>query len=645
VCGIAGVLNFDGSSPDPELVRRMNQALAHRGPDGEGCLVRGHVGLGHRRLAVIDPTPGGDQPMASPDGGAWVTYNGEIYNFRETRRLLEQHGHRFRSKSDTEVLLRSYQQWGVDCLERLNGMFAFAVWDERERRLWLARDRLGVKPLFYCRLPRSFVFASEIKAILCHPEVERALDFEALAYFLALNYTPAPHTLFKAIRQVLPGHHVSVDLTGQVRDTEYWDVVYREVEPRSAAAWTESFAQLLEDSVRLRLVSDVPFGAFLSGGVDSSCVAYWMSRHMSSPVKTFSIGFDHESFDERPYARQVARAIGADHYDEVVTADAAALLPTLVWHAEEPTADSSMVAVYRLAAMTRRFVTVALSGDGADEILAGYETYRASNLHRLYRLLPRFLRERVIAPLVRGLPVSDAKLSLDFRLRRFVAAGELPWEDAHATWRMIHDAEQRRRLLGPVWEEPGARADPIDLYRAAFARTTARKPLDRMLYVDTRVYLPNDMLVKVDRMTMAHGLEAREPFLDYRLVELAAQIPPELKLKWMYKGKHLLKASMRGRLPDAILDRRKAGFNVPKARWIRQGLKPFVMDHLTRRRVQAMAILDAGVVEAMLDEHFAGRADWSHQIWGLLTLVLWWQQFVEGSAAPRAGASTASVSG
>jgi asparagine synthase (glutamine-hydrolysing) len=368
-----------------------------------------------------------------------------------------------------------------------------------------------------------------------------------------------------------------------------------------------------------------------------------MSRHLESPVKTFSIGFDQDSFDELPYARQVARAIGADHHEEIVTADAATLLPKLVWHAEEPTADSSMVAVYQLAGMTRRYVTVALGGDGADEILAGYETYRASHLHRLYRRLPRLLREGLIAPLIRSLPVSDAKLSLDFKLRRFVAAGELSWEDAHATWRLIHDATLRRRLLSPVFGQPGTDADAIDLYRAAFARTTAAHPLDRMLYVDTRFYLPNDMLVKVDRMTMAHGLEAREPFLDYRLVELAASAPPELKLRWMYNGKYLLKASMRGRLPSPILSRKKAGFNVPKARWIKQGLKPFVMDHLAPGRLRPMGLLDANVVEEMLKEHFAGRVDWSHQIWGLLTLVLWWEQFIAGRSTGTGGPAAAPV--
>ncbi len=514
----------------------MNQVLTHRGPDGEGCHVKGAIGLGHRRLAVIDPSSAGHQPMESADGGAWITYNGEIYNFREIRDALQQHGHRFRSNSDTEVLLSAYREWGLGCLERCNGMFAFGLWDERLERLWVARDRLGVKPLFYCKLPTCFVFASEIKAILCHPRVERTLDLEALAYFLALNYTPAPHTLFKNIRQLLPGHYLVVGRDGHVQETEYWDLAYRKPEARSRAAWVEGFAHLLEDSVRLRLVSDVPFGAFLSGGVDSSSVAYWMSRHLESPVKTFSIGFDHESYDELPHARQVAHVIGADHHEEIVTSDAAALLPKLVWHAEEPTADSSMVAMYQLAAMTRRFVTVALTGDGADEILAGYETYRASHLHRLYRRLPRWLRDGLITPLVHRLPVSDAKLSLDFKLRRFVAAGELTWEDAHATWRLIHDAALRRRLLSPVWGRPGTDADAVDLYRAAFARTAGRRPLDRMLYVDTRLYLPNDMLVKVDRMTMAHGLEAREPYLDYRLVEFAAQAPPELKLRWMYKG-------------------------------------------------------------------------------------------------------------
>jgi asparagine synthase (glutamine-hydrolysing) len=512
-------------------------------------------------------------------------------------------------------------------------MFAFGLWDAPQRRLWLVRDRLGVKPLFYCHLPNRLLFGSEIKALLCDPGLTRSLDYEALAYYLALNYTPAPYTLFAQVRQLLPGHYLLVDSAGHVQDVEYWDLTYQEHHSQNERAYVEEFSALLADSVRLRLVSDVPFGVFLSGGVDSSSVAYWMAQHLREPVKTFSIGFGQASFDELEYARQVVRVIGADHHERLVTADAAAILPTLVWHAEEPTADSSMVAVYYLAQMTREHVAMALSGDGADEILAGYETYQAYYLHRLYRLLPAWLRRHLIARFINALPASDAKMSWDLKLKLFIRGTEWPSEDAHATWRMIFDAKARAELLAPVWQCPGASADVMDVYRATFARTNAHQPLNRLLYVDTRVYLPNDMLVKVDRMSMAHGLEARAPFLDYRLVEFAATVPARLKLKRFLHKKYLLKAAMQAKLPDRVLWRKKQGFNVPNARWIKQGLKSFVLDHLAPASVKEMGLLDSGVVASLLQEHFTGKADHSHQIWGLLTLVLWWQQFVKGRPA------------
>jgi asparagine synthase (glutamine-hydrolysing) len=634
MCGIAGVLYFDGTAAQPEILKPMTDVIAHRGPDGEGIYTSGAVGLGHRRLAILDLSPAGKQPMSNEDGTIWVTFNGEIYNFGEIRQELSDRGHKFRSQTDTEVIVHAYEEWGTDCLKRFNGMFAFGLWDEKKRCLWLVRDRLGVKPLFYCHSSRFLLFGSEIKAILCHPGVERTIDYEALSYYLALNYTPAPYTLFASIRQLLPGHYLLVDADGQVQDVEYWDVAYIEEGNRSEQSYLEEFSALLEDSIRLRLVSDVPFGVFLSGGVDSSSVAYWMSRQMQEPVKTFSIGFGESSFDELDYARLVAETLQSEHHEQIVTADAATILPKLVWHAEEPTADSSMVAVYYLAQMAREKVTMALSGDGADEILAGYETYQAYYLLRLYRLLPSWLRKNAIAPLVNAIPVSDAKVTWDFKLKRFVAGAELLPEDAHATWRMIFNAQGREQLLSPVSNYPGIKADVLNLYREAFAKTNARHPLNRMLYVDTRLYLPNDMLVKVDRMTMAHSLEAREPFLDYRLVEFAAAVPPKLKLKHLRHKKYLLKASMRGKLPAQILWRKKQGFNVPNARWIKKDLRPFITDCLSPKSIQEIGVFDTKAVENLLHNQFEEKVDNSYQIWCILTLYLWWQQFLSGKKSP-----------
>jgi asparagine synthase (glutamine-hydrolysing) len=513
MCGIAGVWRLDGAVVEPSTLSQMIGAIAHRGPDAEGCHLDGGVGLGHRRLAIIDLSPNGRQPMCNEDSTIWITYNGEIYNFQEIKDELEAKGHIFRSQTDTEMVIHAYEEWGVDCLSRFNGMFAFGLWDGRSRQMWLVRDRIGIKPLFYAHMPDRIAFGSEIKAVLANGRIPRTLDHTALSHYLALNYTPAPYTLFTHVRQLLPGHYLLVKADGTVQDTAYWDLHYHEGQRRSEDEWLEIFDDLLADAVRVRLMSDVPFGAFLSGGVDSSAVTYWMAQHMREPVKTFSIGFGEDSFDELVYARQVADVVKAEAYEKTVTAKTAEILPKIVWHSEEPTADSSMIAVYYLAQMTRQHVTMALSGDGADEILAGYETYQAYYIHHLYKLLPRFLRQGFIAPLVNRLPVSDAKVSWDYKLRRFVAAGDLTSEEAHATWRMIFDHTTQTALLNGI-----APADTIGLYRQFFAQTNARHPINRMLYVDTRFYLPNDMLVKVDRMTMAHGLEARVPFLDHRLV-------------------------------------------------------------------------------------------------------------------------------
>ena len=630
MCGIAGVLQFNGAPVNRDVVSSMTSILAHRGPDGEGLFFGKSVGLGHRRLAIIDVTEAGKQPMPNEDETIWITFNGEIYNFQEIREELQVLGYRFRSGADTEVILHAYEEWGIECLQRFNGMFAFALWDERKRRLWVVRDRLGVKPLFYCVLPDRFLFGSEIKALLQDPALEREVDYKALAYFVSLNYTPAPVTLFNRVRQLLPGHYLIVEESGSVQDVAYWDLRYHETENRGEQAYMEEFNAILEDSIRLRLISDVPYGAFLSGGVDSSSMAYVMSRRMKEPVKTFAIGFSEDSFDELVYARQVASIIQSDHHEHIVTDKDAAILPRLVWHAEEPTADSSMVAVYYLAEMSRKHVTMVLSGDGADEILAGYETYQAFYAHRLYRFLPAWLRRYFIAPIIHSLPVSDSKVSWDFKLRRFVTGAERSTEEAHASWRMIFDADARQQLLSPVLDQPGALADPFDLYKEAFAQSTAHHPLNRMLDVDTRLYLPNDMLVKVDRMTMAHGLEAREPFLDYRLVEFMARVPPRLKLKHGLHKKYLLKRSMRGKLPQTILNRKKQGFNVPNSRWIKRELKPFVTDCLSSARVKRTGLLNSRFIERLVQDHFDGKSDNSHHIWCLLVLILWFEQFVAG---------------
>jgi asparagine synthase (glutamine-hydrolysing) len=631
MCGIAGIFQTDGSPPSRAILEKMTRTLVHRGPDGEGFFLQGPLGLGHRRLSIIDLSEAGSQPMCNEDKTIWITYNGEIYNFMQIRSVLASRGHVFTSLSDTEVIVHAYEEWGTDCLQKFNGMFSFALWDGRKKYLWLVRDRLGVKPLFYCHLPNAVLFASEIKALLANPQVNRQVDLEALAYFLGLNYTPAPFTLFKSVRQLLPGHYALIDSRGKMDLKEYWDLRFQENGPlKKEGEYLEEFNALLEDAVKSRLVSDVPFGAYLSGGIDSSAVSYWMARNLKEPLKTFTIGFGEPSFDETGFAREVASTIGADHHERIIDANAAEILPKIVWHAEEPTADSSMVAVYHLAKMTRQFVTMVQSGDGADEILAGYETYQASLLQRLYSTLPGFLRKKIITPLVNSSPASDSKVSLDAKLKRFVAGAEIEDEAVHGTWRMIFNSQERQQLLQPVWEQQASRSDFLDLFRAYFDRCNSSNSLNRMLYVDTRFYLPNDMLIKVDRMSMAHSLEAREPFLDYRLVEFAASLPPSLKLKKNLHKKYLLKKSMENRLPKDIIWRKKEGFNVPNARWIRGEMKSLVLDTLSSSVIKEMGILDPKAVSQVVNAHLAGKAENSHKIWCLLTLALWWQKFIAG---------------
>ena len=629
MCGIVGVLLSGGAHVEEAHLIRMTRTLAHRGPDAEGVYCHGPVGLGHRRLSILDLSDLGRQPLGSADGKLWITFNGEIYNFQEIRSDLMALGHRFVSQTDTEVILHAYAEWGEACLERLNGMFAFGLWDENQQSLWLVRDRLGVKPLFVAHTPHGLVFGSEIKALLASPWVSREVDHRALAYFLALNYTPAPYTLFKNVRQVMPGQWLKVTATGQVATRNYWDFCFHEGEDRGEAAYAKELSGLLESSVSQRLVSDVPLGVFLSGGVDSSTVAWWMNHAMHEPVKSFSVHFGEKSFDEDVYAKTVAEHIGAQHHQQLVRAEAAELLPAIVAHAEEPTADSSMVAVYYLCKSAREHVTVALSGDGADEIFAGYETYAANRLLGLWRRLPGFLRRGVITPLIHALPHQDAKMNLPMKLRRFLSGAERPDEEAHASWRMIFDETARQRVLAPLWSEQDVRADVLDLYRDVFrqaAQAGATHPLNRQLYVDTRFYLPNDMLVKVDRMSMMHALEVREPMLDYRLVEFSGRLPPHYKLRGLNHKKYLLKKVMSGKLPHHILHRKKAGFNVPNARWMKKELRPFVTAHLHHPAVADMG-MDPAAVRSLLEEHFQEKADHSHQLWGLLTLSLWWQKF------------------
>lgn len=631
MCGIWGIYNFNGKPVNREVLSRMGEVLKHRGPDDDGLYIgtNRNIGLGNRRLSIIDITTKGKQPISNEDGSVWVTYNGEIYNYPALRAGLIQMGHRFRSETDTEVLVHLYEEEGIRCIEKLNGMFAFALWDERTRRMLLVRDRLGIKPLFYFLDKEKLIFASEIKAILCHPEVRREVNLRALHDFLSLNYMPAPLTMFAGISQLLPGHYLYVQ-GDNVEVKNYWELQFEEGEQKREKYYIEKLEEQIQRAVKYRLISDVPFGAFLSGGIDSSTIVYFMSQFLREPVETFSVGFEEPSYSELQYAKLAANHCHAAHHEIILKPKIVEeVLPKLIWHAEEPTADSSMIAIYYLSQLARERVKMCLSGDGGDELLAGYETYQAYYLGKLYRIVSK-ITGNFIARLVNKLPVSHRKVSFDFKAKRFVCGAELPPERAHFYWRVSFDENEKRNLYTEELREQLAHADTFETtYGGYFKETNARHPLNRMLYVDTCFYLPNDMLVKIDRMSMAHGLEVRVPFLDHELVEFLATVPPSLKLRHVIQKKYLLKKLMNGRLPRPNIFRQKQGFNLPKGIWMKETLRDMCLDILSPNKVRELPYFKPEVVNKILHDHFGDKKDNSHQVWGLLVFFLWWEKFIK----------------
>lgn len=623
MCGIAGVFNRDGRPVDAARLLAMGDAVRHRGPDGDGTWSEGPVGLAHRRLSVLDLSSAGRQPMANEDGSVQVCYNGEIYNFVELRHELQALGHTFRSSTDTEVIVHAWEQWGHDAWSRFNGMFAFAVWDTRARTLVLVRDRLGVKPLYVHQSASQVVFGSELKALLAWPETPRTLDVTAVDAFLAFNYVPGPRTIWREIEALPPGHALVVT-AGTARLTQYWDVHFGQDALTDRADAIERIRALCHDAVRARLVSDVPLGAFLSGGLDSSAIVHHMRPHHEGPLHTFSVRFGEASFDEGPFADLVARHYDLQHHEVVCTADdVRATLDRVVWHADNPTADISMVPMLRLAEAARREVTVVLSGDGGDEVFGGYPIYQADRLARVWRHLPVWFRTGVVTRLVDRLPASQRKLSADYALRAFVAAAGRPPDEAHARWRLICSDAEREALLGPdVWRVVQAETRTDQPFLDAYLASGSDDLLDRMFYVDVKTFLADSILPKVDRMTMAFGLEARTPWLDYRLVELGARLPSAWKVTGL-DTKRIFKDAMRGQVPDAIVRRRKAGFHAPLAAWFRGPLRDLVEETLAPTALAALPVLQPSAVSRLVREHLDGRANHAFKLWGLMTLIRW----------------------
>jgi asparagine synthase (glutamine-hydrolysing) len=637
MCGISGVYEYQGRGRvTPEIVAEMLGAIYHRGPDDEGVFVDRNLGFGTRRLSIID-LAGGHQPIANADGSVVVAFNGEIYNYRELMAELRRRGHTFSSASDTEVIVHLYEEYGEACVEHLRGMFGFAVWDARRQRLFLARDRLGIKPLYYTLADDRLVFGSEIKAILRHPDVEARPDLSALGNFLSLKYVPAPQTMFEGIRALPPGCLLICE-PGGVTVRPYWDLSFaRHDGPRrSEAEYAEQLAALLREAVRTHLVSDVPFGAFLSGGVDSSTIVALMSEILTEPVKTFSVGFegDGAAFSELPYARMVAQRYSTDHHEVMVgPRHLVDLAEKIVWHLDQPIADEACLANYMVAELASRHVKMVLTGEGADEMFAGYARYVGERFSPLVRYIPGPARALALAASGRIPGLRRPKIAL-YALCQ-------PDEVSRLTnWFPLFNQSMKASLLSAELKRELNGGDADRVFGEQLARTDARDPLSRMLYVDTKLWLPDDLLARGDKTAMAASIEARVPLLDHKLVEFAASLPPDLKLRGLTR-KYLLKEVAKAWLPAEIITRKKQGFPMPTSVWFRREARPFVRDLLSPDTIRRRGLFDGAFVEQLLSEHEAGFADHGPLIWGLLSVELWYRQFIDASPRDRHDAGDA----
>lgn len=630
MCGICGIINLDRE----HLVNlgdllNMTRALRHRGPDDEGFYVKGAVGLGHRRLAIIDLDTG-RQPIANEDKTIFVVGNGEIYNYRELQHNLLKAGHRFSSASDTEVILHAYEMEGVDFVQKLNGMFALAIWDERQRRLLLARDRAGIKPLYYARAPGVFLFASELKAILQHPAMERRLDLTALHQYLQLEYVPTPKTIFRGISKLPPGHTLILDLPGDLLAIQpYWDLSLARSESPSEqrlADYLVEFQNIFQEVIRQELTADVPVGVLLSGGMDSSAVAAAAARLSGKKMQTFTVAFPDFSFDESSYARQVAQFLGTEHFETTLTPmKMLELVPRLADFLDEPLGDSSFIPTFLLSQFTRQQVKVVLGGDGGDELFAGYSTLQAHRLMKYYQMLaPRRLQE-CLAQLSDYLPVTFNNISLDFKLRRFFLGQPFPPLIRHQRWLGSFTTGQINLLLKP--EMNAGEEATADLIFHHGRQSGVREVLNQVLYNDMKLYLEGDILPKVDRASMANSLEVRVPFLNHQLLDFAGKLPLRFKLCGLTR-KYLLRLAFKDVLPPAIMRRAKKGFNMPVARWLTGPLKPLATELFAKERLERGGLFQPQYVRSLWEEHLSRRHDHRKLLWTLLVFELWREKWL-----------------
>jgi asparagine synthase (glutamine-hydrolysing) len=627
MCGIVGFLNRNKRAADSVILERMNGAIKHRGPDDDGFYVHGPVGLAMRRLAIIDLAHG-KQPIHNADKTAWIVFNGEIYNYQELRTDLEKRGHKFYTNSDTEAIVHLYDEFGADCVQHLRGMFAFAIWDIRDESLFIARDRVGKKPVLYSHQPNGdFIFGSEFRALLHHPSISKEIDNEAIHKYLNFLCVPAPFTAFKQIRKLEPAHWLRWK-DGRIETQRYWLPDFNNKIKISEDEAEEQTLRILRDSVRMRMISEVPLGAFLSGGVDSSVVVALMAQEGTKPVKTFSIGFEEQDFSELKYAKQVAEHVGAEHHEFVVKPNAVDILPLLVEHYGEPYADSSAVPTYYVARETRKHVTVALNGDGGDESFAGYERYAAMRLAEKYTRIPGLLRKPFIEYPMGLLPTPVGFRNRLRSAKRFVKAAAMPRADRYMHWMSALSTDIQHDLYTSDFKhQAGAAPAAADLGRW-FEKANGAGIVDATLLTDMMTYLPNDLLVKVDIATMANSLEARSPLLDHKLIEFAASLPENLKLRGV-ESKYLLKKIAEKLVPKDVIYRRKMGFGVPIGYWLRNEMKDFMRGTLLSEKSLARGYFKPEVIKNLIERHLSAKEDVSTPIWTLLMLELWFDRFID----------------
>ncbi len=628
MCGIAGFVGTNETGAQhAALIDRMCRVIEHRGPDDQGTALLGRAALGMRRLSIIDLS-GGHQPMSGCDARISIVFNGEIYNFRELQRDLESRGHKFHTRSDTEAILHAYEEFGPACVERLRGMFAFAIWDARTERLFIARDRAGEKPLYYTVTAQgTLVFGSELKSLLEHPEVAREIDSSALDAYLTFGYVPEPLSIFRNIKKLESGCSLVFE-NGRIKTEAYWDFHLEPESPaRSEEEYIEELRARLDEAVRMMLVADVPLGAFLSGGVDSSTIVGLMSRATNAPVKTFSIGFREDSFNELKYARLAAKHFETDHHELIVTPDVCGLVDELVRHFDEPFADSSSIPTYLVSKLARNHVKVVLSGDGGDELFGGYTRYAIDQSRNGFSRLPGVLRKGLMQPLSRRLPHGA-------RGRNFLHNVALDRVERYAdNVSIFNDLAKPALYAGDFWRALDGSQTPAERFRSLAARVSTGEHLDALLYLDSKTYLPGDILTKVDRMSMAVSLEARVPLLDHKLIEFVGRIPARLKMRGA-ESKYIFKRAVRGLVPDEILDRPKQGFGVPINEWLNRELRERIRDTFADARTRSRGHLNYSHVDVLLDEHERGRRDHSPALWSLFILELWQRTYIDAAAHP-----------